>query len=156
MVALAWAGHRLLAAGKDEPALRIYREALEMAGRAELSRLGPPAFDDDPQVRRYALPHEALIGAVVRDMAESDRWTFAEWSRALPSFAVAPLVAARLLRERGRADDADRALDAALAQAESPPPAGTSAAIHLAAQAEALALRSRWDEAEGATAGPSG
>ncbi len=148
VVALAWAGHQLLAAGKEEPALRVYREALEMAGRAELSRLGAPAFDDDPQVRRYALPHEALIGAVVRDMAEADRWTFSEWSRALPPFAVAPLVAARLLREKGRPDDADRVLDTILATAEPAPPAGPSAAVHLAAQAEALALKSRWDEAE--------
>jgi tetratricopeptide (TPR) repeat protein len=148
VVAMSWAGHQLLAAGKAEPALRMYREALEMAGRAEPSRLGAPAFDDDPQVRRYALPHEALIGPVVRDMAETDRWTFSEWSRALPPFAVAPLAAARLLREKGRADDADRALDAVLAEDRSAPPAGTSAAVHLAAQAEALALRSRWDEAE--------
>ena len=150
VLALAWSGHQLLAAGKNEAALRVYREALEMAGRAELSRLGPSAYDDDPQVRRYALPHEALIGSVIRDMVDQDRWTYAEWSKALPDFAVARIVAARLLRERGELAASNDALDAVAARASSDPapPDGTSSALRLAAQAEALALKSRWDESE--------
>jgi tetratricopeptide (TPR) repeat protein len=148
VLALTWSGHQLLASGKDEAALTAYREALEMASRAEVSRLGLPAFDDDPQVRRYALPHEALIGVVIRDMVSQDRWTSAEWTRALPDFAVAPLVAARVLRERGELDIAQKLLESLVTETAAPPSAGTSSAIHLAAQAEALAMKSRWNEAD--------
>jgi tetratricopeptide (TPR) repeat protein len=148
VVALAWSGRQLLASGKKEAALKAYREALAMASRAELSRLAPPGFLDDPQTRRYALPYEELLGAVIRDLVERADWPFAEWSAALPRIGVAPLVAARLLRERGSLD-ADAALDTVLADnTESPLPEDLSAAVYLAAQGEALALRSRWSEAE--------
>jgi tetratricopeptide (TPR) repeat protein len=147
VVSLAWSGRQLLAAGKKEAALKAYREALAMASRAELSRLASPEFLDDPHTRRYALPYEELLGALVRDLAERPDWPFAEWSAALPRFGVAPLVAARLLRERGSLD-ADAALEAVLADAEAPMPEDLSVAVHLAAQGEALALRSRWSEAE--------
>ncbi len=113
VIALAWSGHQWLKAGKRDAALKAYREALEMASGAEPSRLAAPAFIDDTQVRRYALPFEDLIGAVVRDMAAQEDWAFEQWSEALPRFAVAPLVAARTLRERGT-PDADRPLDALL------------------------------------------
>ena len=98
-------------------------------------------------MRRYALPYEDLIGVVVRDMAAQEEWTFEQWSGALPRFAVAPLVAARTLRERG-APDADRPLDVLLARAEATTPEGVSTAVHLAAEGEALALKARWTEAE--------
>jgi tetratricopeptide (TPR) repeat protein len=147
VVALAWTGHQLLSAGKKEAALKAYRAALEMAAKADLSRLAAPAFNDDSQVRRYALPAEELIGPIVRDMAESDSWTYAEWSQALPPIAVVPLAAARVLRERS-SPDAEAALDAILDQPDATTPAGASIAVQLAAQAEALALKGRWDEAE--------
>lgn len=147
VIALAWSGHQWLKAGNREAAVRMYREALEMASRADLSRLAAPAFIEDSQVRRYALPYEDLIGMVVRDMAAQEEWTFEQWSEALPRFAVAPLVAARTLRERG-APDADRPLDVLLARAEATAPEGASTAVHLAAEGEALALKARWTEAE--------
>ncbi len=147
VIALAWSGHQWLKAGNREAAVRMYREALEMASRADLSRLAVPAFIEDSQVRRYALPYEDLIGVVVRDMAAQEDWTFEQWSEALPRFAVAPLVAARTLRERG-APDADRPLDLLLARAEATTHEGVSTAVHLAAEGEALALKARWTEAE--------
>jgi hypothetical protein len=147
VVSLNWAANQWLKAGKTDAALKTYREALEMAARAELSRLPAPAFDEDPQIKRYRIPGEDLAGMVIRDMADHAGWTFAEWSRALPSFAVARLAAARLLRERGN-PDADRALDSILEQLDAPAPAGCPAALHRAAQAEALALRSQWAPAE--------
>jgi tetratricopeptide (TPR) repeat protein len=52
-----------------------------------------------------------------------------------------------VLRERGDAD-AERALDAAVAEVEAPAEPGPALALHLAARAEALALRSRWQDAE--------
>ena len=147
VVALAWTGHQLLKAGKKEPAARAYRSALIMASEADLERLPEPAFNDDRQVGRYALPYEDLIGEVVREMASCREWTFDEWSKALPPLAIVRLVAARVLRERGDAD-AERALDAVVAEADAPTEPGPGLALHLAAQAEALALRSRWKDAE--------
>ncbi len=147
VVALAWSGHQLLKAGKKDEALKAYRAALELAATAEVERLAPPSYNEDPQFRRYALPGEDLIGLVVSDMAEEPGATYADWSAALPRFAVAPLVAARVLRERNRLGS-DAALDAIVAQSDQAPPAGAPAALHLAAQAEAFAWKSEWAKAE--------
>ena len=70
-----------------------------------------------------------------------------EWSKALPPLAIVRLVAARVLRERGDAD-AERAIDAVVAEADAPTEPGPGLALHLAAQAEAFALRSQWKDAE--------
>jgi tetratricopeptide (TPR) repeat protein len=148
VVSLELEGRCLLQAGKTGAALRAFRDALDLAARAELADLEPPVFIDDAQVRRYQLPYEELMGPVMRAMAQHRGWAFSEWSSALPSFAVAPLVAARALREEGRNEDAETALDLVLTQAQQPPPPGCSAAVHAAAGAEALALRNRWVEAE--------
>jgi hypothetical protein len=147
VVALAWTGHQLLVAGKKEPAIRAYHAALEMAAKADLSRLALPTFNNDTQVRRYILPVEDLIGPIVRDLAERNGGSYAEWSAALPPFAVVQLAAARVLLERS-SPDAEAAFEAILAQADAPPPAGTTAAVHVAATAEAMALKGRWAEAE--------
>jgi tetratricopeptide (TPR) repeat protein len=148
---LAWTGHRLRAAGKKDAAVRAYRAALEIAAQADLSRLAAPSFLDDTQIRRYALPAEELVGPILRDMADSPDWTYAEWSAALPSAPVVRLAAVRLLRERG-SPDADAALEALLSEDGShtavPVPQGTAAALALAARAEALALKQRWSDAE--------
>jgi tetratricopeptide (TPR) repeat protein len=147
VLALAWTGHQLLAAGKKEAALKAYRAAIEMAAKADLTRLAAPAFFDDPKIRRYALPAEDLIGPIIRDMAGHGGWAYAEWSKALPPFAIAPLVAARVLRDQS-VSDADAALDAILGQPDAPPAVGASDAVHLAVHAEALALKGNWAEAE--------
>ena len=147
VVSLAWSGHQLLKAGKKDAALRAYRAALEMAATAEVARLAAPTYNDDPLLHRYNVPGEDLIGAVVRDMAEQTEWTYADWSAALPRYAVAPLVAARVLSDADRTAS-DAALNSIVARADEPPPPGTSAALHLAAQAEAFALRSDWTTAD--------
>jgi hypothetical protein len=150
---LAWTAHRLRAAGKKDAAARAYRAALEIAARADLSRLAAPSFIDDTQIRRYALPAEELIGPIVRDMADSADWTYAEWSAALPSAAVVRLAAVRVLRERG-SPDADAALDALLSDDGNgngtavPVPQGATAAVAIAAHAEAFALKQRWSDAD--------
>jgi len=93
------------------------------------------------------MPGEELVGLVVRSMAEQEGWTFEAWSEALPDSALAWLTAARVLREQG-SPDAEKALDTVVARLDSRPPEGCSPAVHRAAQAEALALKQRWKEAE--------
>ncbi|CAN5904123.1 hypothetical protein BH23PLA1_BH23PLA1_08220 [soil metagenome] len=146
VLSMAWTGRQLLRAGKMESAREVYRSALDLAAMADPDRLLPPRYQSDPLVRRYALPHEDLLGRVIREMADHPDWRFEDWSETLPSFAVAPLAAGRVLRERGSAD-ADRALELAARRAEEPAPAGCDPAIHLASGAEALALTGRWQEA---------
>ena len=145
--AQTWLGHQWLQRGKKEVAIKVYRRALEMAARVDLSRVAAPAFDEDTQILRYYLPGEELTGRVIRDMADQTKWTFADWKDALPSFAPIPLAAARLLRERGSAD-ADAALDLILTRLDAPRLEGSSASLHLAAQAEAFAFKSNWKEAK--------
>jgi tetratricopeptide (TPR) repeat protein len=147
VIALAWTGHQQLAAGRKGPALAAYRAAMAMALKADLSRLAAPEFDEDKQIRRYSLPTEGLIGPIVRDMAEHPGWTYAEWSAALPDRAVARLAAVRVLRARF-SPDAEPALDALLGQADTPAPPGWEGAVHVAAGAEALALKGRWEDAQ--------
>jgi hypothetical protein len=145
VVSLAWTGRRLLDAGKVEDGLRAYRAALELAAGAEPGRLPYPVFLDDQRTRRYALPREALVGPVVRDLAGRDDWPLERWSAALPDSAVVALAAGRALLEKD-SSDAPKVLDQALAAPE--PAEARARAEHLAAQAEALALLGRWDEAE--------
>lgn len=146
VVTLAWTGHQWLKAGKKDVARKFYREALEMASRADLSRLGTPILDNNPQAPRYHLPGEELIGLVVRDMAADETWTFDEWSEALPSFAPVQLATARILVERG-GNDAEKLLESIVGRKDEPAPAGFPAALHIAAVGEALAMKSRPDEA---------
>jgi hypothetical protein len=158
--ALALLGHSLLASGKKESALRAYHEALEMAARTDPTRSPVPAFLDEAQVRRYALPTEDDLGEVIRDMAGSGAWSYKDWAGALPRGTAAAVVAARVLRATG-SPDAGAALAAALSEAEAEPadepgpgsatvpatPATAAEAIRLAAGAEALAMKQRWADA---------
>jgi hypothetical protein len=120
-----------------------------MAARSELARPAAPAFLEDVEARRYALPSEDLIAGVVRDLAVRGAWTYRDWSAVVPRGTAAPLVTARILREQG-SPDAGAALDAALAEAGpgDRTEAGPQGAVRLAAHAEALALKGRWAEAE--------
>jgi hypothetical protein len=52
-----------------------------------------------------------------------------------------------VLRERS-SPEAAAALDAIVGQAEAAPPPGAPVAVHVAAQAEALALKGQWAEAD--------
>ncbi|MDR3635005.1 MAG: hypothetical protein P4L84_14470 [Isosphaeraceae bacterium] len=148
VLTLAWTGRQLVKAGQKESAVRAYRRALELAATAEIDRVGQPSYNDDPQVRRYTLPGEELIGPVVRDMASHSQWTFEEWSAALPSYALVPLVAARQLREHDRTDS-DALLDRLVGdEGSGAPPSGSLPAVHFAARAEAFALKEKWAQAQ--------
>jgi hypothetical protein len=147
VVTLMTTGRRLRKAGKLDASLRAYRSAMEIAARANRDNLEPPAFSEDSQIRRYPLPHEAMIGLVVRDMTSAGDWTQEQWLGALPPTATASLVVARVLAGSRQRDDADRFADLAIQQGASPPPAGYDPAEHRAAGAEALAYRRRWTDA---------
>lgn len=152
VLTLTSAGSRLLAEGKKDAALEAYRAALTMAAQADLSRPGVPAFLDDPDVRRYALPAEDLLAAVIGEMAASKAWAFKDWADALPRGTAAPVVAARVLRESG-SSDAGPALDAALADVDAVPGASAGRnrpadeALRMAAGAAALGMKHRYADA---------
>jgi hypothetical protein len=160
VLTLAWAGHQLLEAGRKETALGAYRDALAMAATTpDEARPDAPAFLEDAQPRRYALPTEERLAAVIRDMAESPAWSYKEWSAALPRGTAAAVVAARVLRDKA-SPDADAALEAAVSEAEAEAvpeapaadgatavPADPAGAVRLAAGAAALAMKQRWSEA---------
>ena len=146
VASLTLTGRILKRSGKIEPALRAYRQALELAVEADSGWLEPPAFDEDPLIRRFQLPHEEVVGGVIRDMVGSGDWGFANWSSALPPNSVVRLAAGRILREKG-SPDAEKAFGLALADDAAIPEATGLAAEHYAAQAEALALTERRDAA---------
>lgn len=143
---LAWSGRALLAAGKEDEARRAYRGALELACRASPDESRAPSFHGDPQGGRFGMPLEGILGLVVSDMADRPEWSSDDWLGLIPDSSVAWLVASRVLRQRGDGE-ADRALERAIALADSPAPEGCSGAIHLAAAAEAMALDGRYEEA---------
>jgi hypothetical protein len=146
IAALTLTGRTLKQANKTEAAIRAYRLALEMAADVSIPRLEAPTFDSEPRVRRYRLAHEGILASVVRDMIGAGDWSFAEWSRALPTRAVVRLAAGRVLRERS-SPDAERAFEMALEVKITPPPGSLDEAEHFAAEAEALALLERKAEA---------
>ncbi len=147
VVTLVWAGQRLKKAGKLEQALRAYRSAMEMASKTRLNDLDPPTFYEDPQVRRYALPREGLIGLVVKAMADDGSWGREQWEEAMPPTSTASVVASRAFALRQDRAEADRLADRAILQADSPTPPGFDEAEDRAARAEALAARGRWTDA---------
>jgi tetratricopeptide (TPR) repeat protein len=149
VVSLIGTGGRLREAGKLESSIRAYRSAMELALMAAREGLEPPVFDENNEVRRYSLPHEALVGLVVRDMAERGDWTTEQWTSALPPSASATWVASKVLARMRKKAVADALADLAIRQAEILPPPGYDPAEHRAAVAEALAYRGRWtDSAE--------
>lgn len=139
ITSLTLTGHMLKRLGKTDLALRAYRRSLELAVESDVATLDAPTFDEDPLIRRFKLPHEEIIGGVIRDMVGSGDWGFAEWSEALPSSAVVRLAAGRILRERA-SPDAAGAFGLAVAADVSTPVSRYPAAEHHAAQAEALVL----------------
>ena len=140
-------GRRLRKEGKVESSIRAYRSAMEIASKARPRDLDLPTFFEDPQVRRYALPRESLMGLVAASMAEAGDWTYEQWTQTLPESAAPALVASRVLARSQKRALADRLADLAIRQAESPPPGGFDPAESLAAGAEGLATRGRWTDA---------
>ena len=147
VVTLVWTARRLRKAGKTDASLRAYRSAMEIAAKSVCDEGDVPAFDEDRQVLRYALPREALLGLVARDMAEAGEWTREQWTEALPPSAAATLVASRVLAKKQQRAEADRLADLAIRQAGEPTPPGFDPAEQRAAGAEALAYRGRWTDA---------
>jgi tetratricopeptide (TPR) repeat protein len=145
---LAWSARALLSAGKADEARRAYLKAMDLACRAAPDGSAPPRFHADPQGGHFGLPLEGVIGVIVADMADRPEWSSEDWLELIPESSLAWLVAARVLRQRGD-EAADRALERAIALADEPTPPGCSAAIHLAAGAEAMALDGRLEEAAG-------
>ena len=159
-------GRRLLEAGHKRSALETYRAALAMASVLDPVRTDPPIFLDETPQRRYSVPTEEPLVAVVRDMAASDAWTYEEWSSALPRGTAAALAAARALRDQS-SPAADLALEAAVVQAAAdaalsapradalaqsanqnePIASAPDESIRLAASGAVLAMKQRWAEA---------
>ncbi len=139
---LAWTGRHLRGAGKVQASLGAFRSAFAIAANAARRDLDPPAYSKDPRYRRYALPHEELLGFVARVMVSSGDWTAEQWDEALPALATARVAAAKALREKDRAGS-DRILDRVIARADEPSPDPSEAGEDRAGVAEALALRDR-------------
>jgi hypothetical protein len=136
----ALAGRRLLAEGKVEAARMAYREALEMACHAPVAAV-VPTFDEKG-TRRYRLPNEDLLAAVVAELVGRPDWDLPRWKETLPRHALAALAVARAMKERTPLD-ADRMLSFIVEESDVPSVRGAAQAWHLAAKAEALAMLDR-------------
>ncbi len=73
VVTLVWTARRLRKAAKPEASLRVFRSAMEIASKAVWDGSDLPGFNEDPQVRRYALPREELLTLVVREHGRGGR-----------------------------------------------------------------------------------
>jgi tetratricopeptide (TPR) repeat protein len=146
-VSLTWTARRLLAAGRKEDALKLYGRALSVAVPHVTSRSPVPRFIEDPGIRRYLLPGEEQVREIVADLVSQNAWMFEEWSGALPDTPTVLIATARLLREKGRSE-AEAVLDRLFENKATAGAPGESGPVALAARAEALALRSRWKEAD--------
>jgi len=147
VLSLASSARSLLAAGRKDSALEMYRKALEIASHREISHYGAPRFSDDPSAARYLLPGEDAVREIVRGIVSQNKWTFAEWSRILPNETIVPLVAARLLREERR-HEAEELINLVLQADEQRKRRRADDPVLAAARAEAHALLSHWKEAE--------
>jgi hypothetical protein len=146
-IALAWTARRLLKAGRKDVAFPLFRQALSLATRPELSKDLIPEFSDDPQAPRYLLPGEDLVREILSVLASDRSLDFGEWSTLLEGEPVAQLVAARLLRDRSRRDS-EAALSMILDEKVRSAVDDPRVAINLAARAEAFTMRANWKEAE--------
>ena len=144
---LAWTARSLRRAGKKAAAIRLYREALRIAGRPDPTTATEPVFDEDPAVRRYLLPGEAAAAAVVRELFADRARTFPEWSEAVPPDTIARLATARLFREQGR-PEAEALIAQVIEEGRGSEATAPELGIRHAAAAEAHALLSHWSEAE--------
>lgn len=146
---LAWTAQTLRLAGKKASALKVYRKALEIACRADPPRAIDLAFDDDPNVRRYLLPGEAVAAPIVRELIIDGGWTFEAWSGAVPDDVIALLAASRVLHAQGGPEArtmllriTERLRGIGDPERDAQPP------IEHAAAAEAYALLSQWKDSE--------
>jgi hypothetical protein len=144
---LTYSASRLAARGKQAAALDLYRQAIKIVSSTRPPLGALPRFNDDPGAPRYLLPGEDKLREVLRDLVSKNEWSVKEWSNSLPPDSLVALAAARLLREQGRAE-AEMLLEMIMNAHGSPETAESPSPYLLAARAEALAMRSRWREAE--------
>jgi hypothetical protein len=123
----------------------LYSRAISAAVEGGLSRSATPRFAEEP-MNRYFLPAEDKVRDIVAELASRRDLTFRDWSRALPRHPTVVLATARLLRERGEGE-AESLLDELLDGGWQGSPGGADDPRLLAARAEALGLRSHWNEA---------
>ena len=136
-LALAWRGRQLREAGKLDEADASLRDAFALAETSDEGP-GPTSFDESSGVRRYTLPGEALVVAIL----ETGWGATPPSAESLPRSPLVLLAAHRWLRDR-RLPGADRPLDlAAGSPAETP--------LDRLARAEAMALRGEQAEARSA------
>ena len=147
-LSLAWTARQLLADGKKEAALNVYRQALDLASRTEFRQIAPPRFSNDPDVPRFLLPGEERIRDIIGEQITNYDWTVGDWQKVVPKRTFVPLAMARSLREQGRKEVADALLDLILNESRSASADRSIESLRLASRAEALALRSRWQEAD--------
>ncbi len=142
VISLTWTGHRLLDAGRDEPARTAFAEALRMAATARIvDEPEPRFFGEDNRFRRFQLPLENRIGPIIEAMSEPGLWRFDDWSAILPDHAIVWLSAARMLRYQGVSKEREALRRIVDLDKSSPPPDDPShRGLHHAAVAEALAL----------------
>ena len=132
VLALAWRGRKLREAGLSADSVASFRAAFAMAGTAP-APAGPTPLDDSPEVRRYTLPGEPLIGSILDSLWAGMPPDVEALAAELPRSALVSLAAYRALRDR-RVAGAERLLDLAINVADDRP-------LDRAARAEALALR---------------
>ena len=139
---------QLLSAGKKEAALKLYGQAISLAVPNRSARLRIPRFSEDPGIARYLLPGEEQVRDIVNELlGQENVWAFDEWSRVLPKDPIVLIATARLLREQGRSE-AETLLGQILDAEQFPPAPGYTSPVTLAVFAEALALSSRYREAD--------
>ena len=147
VASLSCSARRLVAAGKKDEALALFGRALSLAVPEKSSRYRVPRFSEDPGVPRYLLPDEEPVREIIVEFISQNTWNFEEWSRVLPENPVVLIAAARLLRERGRGE-VETILDRILKQTVIPPSPFEAGPVKLAACAEALAFRARFNESQ--------
>ena len=144
MLAYRKAGRELLEQGQVEAGLQAYRSALEMALASEPDCDEAPEFNEERPVSRYRLPLEALIDPIIGDLLAWNPAETAAWAEAVPESAVVGLVLARRLQQRGSFEARPwfkRVSEMTITGA------GQTAAVEMAAQAEALAMLEEWEAA---------
>lgn len=148
VVSLAWSARALRSAGKQDAAIHLYRQAMEVNCGETSLRYSHPELDETQNTQRYLLPGESGALTILGELAADSDGRLPEWSQVIPSGSVAMLSAARLLQERGRSEAAailNKLVDAAEGAG---PASGDGPAIREAILGEALALLARWNESK--------
>jgi hypothetical protein len=99
---------------------------------------------DNEEIRRFVLPAETTMVAIIREMAAQPGWNASVWLDAVPDHALARLAAYQVLH--ARAEPEAESLLTALVEPTQPTAIG-SLPVHLAARAEAAGLKGLTEQA---------